>query len=390
MKEIIIDNRESGQRFDKYLKKYLSQAGSGFIYKMLRKKNITLNGRKASGKELLSEGDSVKMFFSDDTFEKFTAYVPERKNACSGQRNSLSVSKAPVGENKTAVTGMSVTGKNAVIHGTPVNDNNDVLTESRINRCNAAGKKTAGMELTIGNTNGKKIVICAGCRVEILYEDDNVIFMNKPAGLLSQGNGKGGVSLVDILSSYLAHTDERYGIPSGFRPGICNRLDRNTSGVVAAGKTVRGLQELSESIRTKTVRKIYACVVEGQVDESKRLKGYLTKDTSKNTVSLSDVKSEGASYVETIYRPVKTNGFVTLLEVELVTGKSHQIRAHMANEGHPVVGDVKYGSKIRTSCGHQLLHAHKMVFADTGRIPDAVAGLVVEAEIPAHYNKYFD
>ncbi len=352
MREIIIDNRESGQRFDKYLKKYLSQAGSGFIYKMLRKKNITLNGRRSLGNELLCEGDSVKIFFSDETFEKFTAGAPKKGKEVLGIRG---------GEH------------------TDERKYNKKLCE-----------KTAGNELTIGNTNGKKIVICAGYRVEILYEDENFIFMNKPAGLLSQGDGKGGVSLVDILSSYLDHTDERFGKPSGFRPGICNRLDRNTSGVVAAGKTVRGLQELSESIRKKTVHKIYACVVEGRVDKGKRLKGYLTKDFAKNIVSLSDLKTDGASHVETIYRPVKTNGLVTLLEVELITGKSHQIRAHMANEGHPVVGDVKYGSKIKSSGGHQLLHAHRMIFEDTGPVPDSIAGLVIEAGIPAHYNRYFD
>lgn len=373
MKEIIIDNRESGQRFDKYLKKYLSQAGSGFIYKMLRKKNITLNGRKASGNEILSEGDSVKMFFSDDTYEKFTAGAPKREK------------EARIRKNDSAVN-----GENAAENNNKLSEQYGSAYKGDKRHNKNAHKILDNMELTIGNTNGKKIVICAGYRVEILYEDDNVIFMNKPAGLLSQGDGKGGVSLVDILSSYLAHTDGRSGKPSGFRPGICNRLDRNTSGVVAAGKTVRGLQELSEAIRTKTVHKIYACVVEGRVDTGKRLKGYLTKDSVKNTVSLSDVKTEGAAYVETIYRPVKTNGLVTLLEVELVTGKSHQIRAHMANEGHPVVGDVKYGSKMKQPGGHQLLHAHRMVFDNMGRLPDSIAGLDIEAGIPAHYNKFFD
>ena len=373
MREIIIDNRESGQRFDKYLKKYLSRAGSGFIYKMLRKKNITLNGRKASGNELLSEGDSVKMFFSDDTFEKFTVGAPEREN------------EARIRKNDSAENVDNVVGKQNKFSGRYGIEHKEDKKYNTYKR-----KNTAGMELTIGNTNGKKIVICAGCRVEILYEDDNVIFLNKPAGLLSQGDGKGGVSLVDILTSYLSHTDERSGKPSGFRPGICNRLDRNTSGVVAAGKTVKGLQELSEAIRTKTVHKIYACVVEGRVDEGKCLKGYLMKDSAKNIVSISDVRTEGAAYVETIYRPVKTNGFVTLLDIELITGKSHQIRAHMANEGHPVVGDVKYGSKIKRSAGYQLLHAHKMVFDKTEGVPESIAGLTIEAEIPAHYNRYFD
>lgn len=324
MREIIIDGREAGQRFDKYLKKYLCQAGSGFIYKMLRKKNITLNGSKAAGSEILAEGDSVKMFFSDETFDKFTL-----------------------------------------------------------------GSKAIGLEPAIGNAGGKKVIICAGYRVGIIYEDDNVIFLNKPAGLLSQSDGKGNISLVDILSAYIAHTDERSGKPSGFRPGICNRLDRNTSGVVAAGKTVRGLQELTEAIRLKAVHKIYACVVEGQVDKGKQLKGYLTKDPVKNIVSLSDVRTEGSSYIETIYRPVKTNGLVTMLEVELVTGKSHQIRAHMAYEGHPVVGDVKYGSKIKQPGGHQLLHAHKMVFENAGGVLSPIAGKSIEAEIPADYGRYF-
>ena len=144
MREIKIDRREAGQRFDKYLKKYLSQAGSGFIYKMLRKKNITLNGSKASGNEILSEGDVVKMFFSEETFEKYTGVSED---------------------------------KNRKVHD--------------------------GLSINVLEGGDCRTIVCGRYRVGILYEDSDVIFFNKPAGLLSQGDGKGDVSLVDILEAYI-------------------------------------------------------------------------------------------------------------------------------------------------------------------------------------------
>lgn len=328
MREIKIDRREAGQRFDKYLKKYLSQAGSGFIYKMLRKKNITLNGSKASGNEILSEGDVVKMFFSEETFEKYTGASED---------------------------------KNRKVHD--------------------------GLSINVLEGGDCRTIVCGRYRVGILYEDSDVIFFNKPAGLLSQGDGKGDVSLVDILEAYINKYDSNHKGPSGYRPGICNRLDRNTSGVVAAGKSVRGLQELSEIIKHRNVTKLYVCLVEGKVTEGKHLKGYLTKDADKNKVTLSAYGSENSSYVETIYRPLKSNGRVTMLEVELVTGKTHQIRAHMASEGHPIVGDKKYGSVVKSANGFQMLHANKMVFGKTDGVLKELAGRIIEAAVPEEYNR---
>ena len=328
MREITIDRREAGQRFDKYLKKYLSQAGSGFIYKMLRKKNITLNGSKASGNEILSEGDVVKMFFSEETFEKFT----------------------------------NVSGQDSI-------------------------ETDRQLAIDIKEVKGDKTIVCGRYQVAILYENDDVIFFNKPAGLLSQGDGKGDISLVDILTAYIKRFTCADNGPSGYRPGICNRLDRNTSGVVAAGKSVRGLQELSEIIKHRNVTKLYVCLVEGKVTEGKHLKGYLTKDTDKNKVTLSAYETENSSYVETIYRPVRSNGRVTMLEVELITGKTHQIRAHMAHTGHPIVGDKKYGSAVKSGSGFQMLHANKMVFGETDGVLKELAGRIIEAAVPEEYNR---
>ena len=159
MKELEVKAQESGQRFDKYLSRYLKEAPKSFLYKMLRKKNITLNGKKASGNEKLEVNDKVQLFFSDETLEKF------------------------MGEEKEVKKGS----------------------------------------------------------LEILYEDENVIFINKPAGMLSQKAKKEDVSLNEYLAGYLldsgAMTKEDFRT---FHPAVCNRLDRNTSGIVAAGKTMAG------------------------------------------------------------------------------------------------------------------------------------------------------
>lgn len=329
MREVKIDSRDAGQRFDKYLKKYMSQAGSGFIYKMLRKKNITLNGKKASGNELLLEGDIVKMFFSDETFEKFTS-----------------------------------SGK----------------TEN---------EKSVGCKIDVINEGKKKIIVYNAYKIEILYEDDNLIFMNKPAGILSQPDNSKSISLVEVLAAYLKLNDKVSDGPSGYRPGICNRLDRNTSGVIAAGKTVRGLRELSEIIKNRDVKKIYMCVVEGKVTRGGELKGYLIKDEISNKVSLSETQTDGASYIETLYKPVKTNGIVTMLEIQLITGKTHQIRAHMASIGHPIVGDRKYGSNLKSAGRYQMLHAHKMIFGETKGVLMPLSCKTVEAELSEDYQKFF-
>ncbi len=288
MKEFIINENEAGQRFDKYLGKLLRDAPKSFFYKMLRKKNITLNGSKATGNEKLTTGDHIKLFLSDDTFEKF-----------------------------------------------------------------------AGTGETVARAHQE---------LDIIYEDDNVLFINKPAGMLSQPADDKTPSLVEYLTGYLldtgAVTEESLHT---FRPSVCNRLDRNTSGLVAAGKSLTGLQELSTLFHNRSLHKFYRCLVKGVIKNEKYIKGYLHKDEKCNKVTVQEFGTPEALPIETRYRPLRDNGKVTLLEVELITGRTHQIRAHLAGEGHPLVGDYKYGLRsfnemYRSKYGlkSQLLHAYRL------------------------------
>lgn len=314
MRQLIVKEIESGQRLDKFLGKYLKEAPKSFIYKMLRKKNITLNGKKADGSEKLQTEDEIKLFFSEETLAKFC---------------------------KEAVT----------------------------------GKQT---------------------ELDIVYEDRHTLFVNKPAGMLSQKAEKQDVSLVEYITGYLL----REGALSqedlrSFSPGICNRLDRNTSGLVAAGKTVQGLQELSRCFKERSLHKYYLTLVQGRVKEPAHIKGYLVKDEKRNKVLVCREKRQGALPIETKYMPlgVSQRGD-TLLRVELLTGRSHQIRSHLAGIGHPVAGDWKYGAadtnayyKKQYGVENQLLHAWYLEFPGTKGVLSPLAGRRLTARIPWEFKR---
>ena len=289
MREFQITENEAGQRFDKYLSKLLRNAPKSFFYKMLRKKNITLNGKKATGNEKLSAGDQIKLFLSDETFSKFSQQ--ER-------------------------TARAVTDLN------------------------------------------------------IIYEDADILLINKPAGMLSQPDDTKDPSLVEYLIGYLLQngslTEESLRT---FHPSVCNRLDKNTSGIIAAGKSLSGLQELSALFHDRTVHKDYLCIVKGKITKPQHIRGYLHKDTSLNKVTVLPAKEKDAQPIETQYTPICHNDKATLLKVRLITGRTHQIRAHLAAEGHPLAGDAKYGHQefnryFRDHYGlkHQLLHAYRLTF----------------------------
>ena len=229
----------------------------------------------------------------------------------------------------------------------------------------------------------------------VIYEDAHVLFVNKPAGLLSQKAKPSDVSLVEVITEYLLQSGslgpEDLRI---FRPGICNRLDRNTSGIVTAGKSLVGLQALSLGFKERTFGKYYRCLVKGRVDESAYIKGYLTKDKEKNQVTVKEYPSEGDELIETEYRPVRVRDGYTLLEVHLITGKPHQIRAHLASVRHPIIGDPKYGDrkennrfKMDYGLSFQLLHACRLEFPQMDSVLAPLSGRRFYAEAPELFGK---
>ena len=345
MKEIHITSLEEGQRLDRVLQKYLPRASAGFLYKMLRKKNITLNAHKAEGKEKLKPGDTIRIFFAQETLEKFTS---------------------------------------------------------------DASKEDWPRTL-----------------LDIVYEDERILLVNKPAGMLSQKAAASDVSLNEYAIGYLIDSGAvREQSLSSFRPSVCNRLDRNTSGIVAIGKTTAALQALSMMFRERSIHKYYQALVVGQVEESKTIHARLVKDRSTNQVrilpwSMADaqqdterpegrdqrlfhgqIPEQEGQLICTRYTPLvhRSDGdmqhALTLLEIELITGRTHQIRAHLASAGHPVVGDPKYGSRRRNEyfareyqLHRQLLHAGRIVFPEEDGVLGDLSGREFTAKLPEDFER---
>lgn len=291
MQSLTIDKSCAGQRLDKFLLKYLNQAPKSFVYKMLRKKNIKLNGKKAEGSEMLSPGDEICLYLADDTIAGF--------------RSALHIK----------------------------------------------AQRTVP---------------------DIIYEDENIIAANKPAGMPVQGGTDDAAeNLNDILLYYLK---QKGALTDIFKPGVANRLDRNTGGIVVMGKNLAAAQALAEAFRSGGADKRYIAAVCGCVETGGEISGWHSKD-SQNKVTITAGERDGAVPVKTMYTPIFTGEKYSILSVKLITGKSHQIRESLRLKGHPIIGDPKYGNadeniffKKKFGLSHQLLYAVSLEFTDKSGI----------------------
>ena len=154
-----------------------------------------------------------------------------------------------------------------------------------------------------------------------------------------------------------------------------------------AGKSLRGLQKMSELLKDRTMDKYYLTIVEGVMKEPSVVRGYLKKDEQTNRVQIFSEDGEDRVWIETGYEPLRTNGTVTLLKVKLVTGKTHQIRGHLASLGHPLLGDVKYGAAKRADMKHYFLHAETLCFPESMGELKNLSGRVVTAKEPVYFAK---
>lgn len=342
-----IGMNQAGQRLDKFLGKYLPEAPISFFYKMLRKKNITLNGKKAEGKEILQLKDQVTLWLADETILKFGG---------------------------------------------------DMSTQNTIG--NVSHKKQDYQSKSDNNIALYRQAYKDLQDVAVIYEDTHVLVLDKPAGILTQQARAGDLSLNEWMIGYLLDTGATNSRDLRlFHPSVCNRLDRNTSGLVLCGKTLPGSQQLSELIRTHRVRKFYKTICAGQLGitgNAAEIQGYLRKDTCTNQVVIS--RQEPGDYIRTIYQTLEqycTFGekfFFTELEVELITGKPHQIRAHLSSIGHPLAGDPKYGDahvnqllQRKFNLHWQLLHAQRLEFPILEGVLAPLSGKILQSPLPEIY-----
>ncbi|MCR4649560.1 MAG: RluA family pseudouridine synthase [Lachnospiraceae bacterium] len=314
MKEYIINKTNENQRLDKYLKRIMPSASNAFIYKMLRKKNIELNGKRAKGDEMLKAGDTIKIFFSDETFSKM---------------------QSPV-------------------------------------------KKTDNNEYIEAYKNLKD--------VRVIFEHEDFMIVYKPEGILTQKDNSNIGSLNEWCLGYLLSckyiSEESL---SEFTPSVLNRLDRNTRGLVLFSKTLKGSQRLSSMLNKRDIKKYYIAKTKGNCDLSGVYKAYLYKNTKSNKVTIYDDQESipaGLKYspISTGIRVIDSNNEYSYLEINLLTGKSHQIRAHLSHLGFPLSGDAKYKGKTDSENRHQNLCAYKIVFPDFDKDDEwyLLSGKVIE------------
>ncbi len=317
MRKFVINANDSNQRLDKFISKAVPQLPKSLLYKYIRKKRIKLNSKRCEANSMLSVGDILELYISDEFFSA----------------------------------------------------------------------KKSREEFELSNQN---------CDIDIIYEDENIALIYKKAELACHsGNKNEADTLVNRFVAYLSQKGEyNESGENSFRPALCNRLDKNTCGIVIGAKNAMALREINAMIRDDKVCKEYLCICVGNLPKSHDIiKAFLRKDSKINKVFISPKKIGDAKQIVTEYCVLDKKDDLHLVKVTLHTGRTHQIRAHMAYIGAPVLGDVKYGDSVsnkRYKAPYQALCAYSLKFnADENSKLSYLNNMDFEVDDIWFLNRYF-
>lgn len=310
MRIITVKANDAGQRLDKFITKLMPALPKGMLYKLIRKKDIRLNGKRCQGSEILSEGDVLRIFAKEEFF------------AAQEERTFLKAEGEP----------------------------------------------------------------------EIAYEDANILIACKPSGMFAHGGEGGAVSLLDEIQKYL-YNKGLYDpqTEQTFAPALCNRIDRNTEGLVIAAVNAPALRCMNAAIKARYVRKHYLAVTSAHLpQQSDTCTAWLKKDPQTNRVTvLAEAPDSSYKCIRTRYTVLAEHGSRQLVDIELLTGRTHQIRAHLAFLGAPLLGDPKYGRQTAQE-ENQCLCAYSLHFTGLeGTVLESLNGITVTAPLPDFVHRYF-
>ena len=351
MHEVIITSADTNRRLDKFLFMYLNNAPHSFIYKLLRKKRIKLNGKRAQGGELLQAGDSLEFYLSHATL--------------AGCRTLHSVDD------------IVMTAK-------------DACETAHIEPSSSSATRNTGISAPSGG-------LCDVIPLDIIFEDEHLLVVNKPAGIPSHGGMKGKTThLLAQILQYLRQTGS-YPPDATFTPALCNRLDVNTSGLVLCGKNYQAIRAVNTLLANASgIDKEYLAVVDGELHGNAILNGIYNKDSATNIASVTNTSlvadivdianTSNTAQVITAYKSLAVKNGRSLLSVSPITGRSHQIRAHLAAIGHPLSGDKKYGGKPISYSNAQLLHCRHITLSETNNLP-YTNGISWSADPPENFKR---